>query len=141
MVVGSRMLLWSIASAAGHRPYWISDSLQTAVAYVTRHVIVEARWDRGSSKLELHRDDDGWTVDGKPRPDLDGALDCDLAACPLTNTMPILRRDLHRRPGDHTFAMAFIEVPSLRVVVSKQRYTHLRLTDGSAIATSRSPHS
>ena len=39
-----------------------------------------------------------------------GALDCDLAGCPLTNTMPILRHQLHRVGGDVTFLMAFVEI-------------------------------
>lgn len=83
--------------------------------------------------LDLRRYGGHWTVNGERRPDLDDALDCDLAACPLTNTMPILRHQLHRQPDDHTFLMAFIEVPSLRVVPASQRYIHLREFDGGAV--------
>jgi hypothetical protein len=39
--------------------------------------------------------------------------------------MPVLRHDLLRLPGDHEFLMAFIEIPSLRVVPRRERYTHL----------------
>jgi hypothetical protein len=93
------------------------------------------RWGRGSDELDLRRDDAGnWTVDGSPRPDLGGALDVDLARCPLTNTMPILRHGLQRGPSDHQLLMAFVELPSLRVVPVLQRYTHVRtLTNGHAI--------
>jgi uncharacterized protein len=70
-------------------------------------------------------------VPGGDALDLGEALDCDLGFSPLTNTMPVLRHDLLRRPGDHHFLMAFIEVPSLRVVPSRQRYTHVRAGDPS----------
>lgn len=150
------MLIWSIDATAGFdtawvsvdgdrltadgrtagllaMPYWVEYRVETGNRFVTRRVLVESRWEGGSATLDLRRDDDGWTVDGEPRPELEGALDCDLAACPLTNTMPILRHELHRRAGDHTFLMAFIEVPTLRVVSSRQRYTHIATSaDGGA---------
>jgi uncharacterized protein len=153
---GQHMLLWSIdetsgfdtawASIVGDRltadgratgllptPYWLSYRLETGDALVTSRMVVEARRDGDSARLDLRRQDGRWTVDGEARSDLDGALDCDLAACPLTNAMPILRHGLHRQPGDVDFLMAFIEVPSLRVVPSRQRYTHLRVHDGGAV--------
>lgn len=156
------MLVWSIDETAGFdsawvsagegslradgragglspEPYWLSYELETADAYVTRRMAVAAQWESGSAILDLRRDESGWTVNSEARPDLDGALDCDLAACPLTNTMPILRHDLHRGPGDHEFLMAFIEIPRLRVVESRQRYTHLQITDdGGAVVRYRS---
>ena len=119
-------------------PYWLSYHLQTDRAYRTRDMRVESRWDQGTTQLELHRDDQGWTVNGTPRADLADALDCDLAACPLTNIMPIRRHKLHQEPGDHTFVMAFIEIPTLNVVPSRQRYTHLRRTDEGAVVQYRS---
>jgi hypothetical protein len=111
-------------------PYWTEYTLETGDDFVTARVIVEARWADGRASLDLRRDvEGGWTVDGGPRPDLATAFDCDLAGCPLTNTMPVLRHDLLRTPGDHHFLMAFIEVPGLRVVPSKQRYTQIRSGD------------
>jgi len=156
------MLIWSIDETAGFdtawvsvdgdrltadgraagllaKSYWVDYRVETGNRFVTRRVLVESRWEGGSGTLDLRREDDGWTVNGEPRPDLDGALDCDLAACPLTNTMPILRHELHRKPGDQTFLMAFIEVPTLRVVSSRQRYTHLATgADGGATVRYRS---
>ena len=114
------------------RPYWIDYRLETGDELVTARVQAEARWEGGSASLDLRRDPvEGWSVDGEARPDLAEALDCDLGACPLTNTMPVLRHDLLRMPGDHQFLMAFINVPSLRVVPSRQRYTHIRPGDPS----------
>lgn len=52
-----------------------------------------------------------------------GALDCDLGLCPLTNTMPILRlRLLDADVPETPLVMAWVEVPSLRVVRSDQAY-------------------
>lgn len=108
-------------------PCWADYSVETGADFVTARVHVEARWEGGSAGLELRREaDSGWIVNGEPRPDLAAALDCDLAGCPLTNTMPVLRHDLLQLPGDHHFLMAFIELPGLRVVPSQQRYTHLK---------------
>ena len=156
-----RMFVWSIDETAGFdtawatikgarleaegraagllpQPYWIEYRLETDDAFATRSLEVTARWSDGSAQLDLRRSAGQWTMNGEPRPDLDAALDCDLAACPLTNTMPILRHGLHAGPGDHSFVMAFVEVPSLNVVVSLQRYTHLRTTADGAVVRYRS---
>jgi uncharacterized protein len=162
MVTNARMLLWVVEATSGFdtawasldggrlradgracglppTPYWVDYALETDEEYGTRHMSVQSQWDGGSAALELGREDGGWTVNGESRDDLAEALDCDLAACPLTNTMPILRHGLHRGPGDHELLMAFIEVPSLKVDTSRQRYTHLRMTDdGGAIVRYRS---
>ncbi|MGO2041911.1 MAG: putative glycolipid-binding domain-containing protein [Cellulosimicrobium funkei] len=56
---------------------------------------------------------------------LDRALDCDIALCPVTNTMPILRLGLlgDDPPAHEThLVMAWVEVPSLRVLRSDQVY-------------------
>jgi hypothetical protein len=46
--------------------------------------------------------------------------------------MPVIRHGLHRGPGAEQFVMAFVQVPDLRVVASRQDYTHLGLTGGTA---------
>jgi hypothetical protein len=120
-------------------PWWTAYELETGDDFVTARVAIESRWSDGAASLELLRDASGWTVNGEARPDLAGALDCDLAACPLTNTMPVLRHRLLEEPADLEFLMAFIEVPELRVVPSVQRYTHVRPLDGGgAVITYRS---
>ena len=75
----------------------------------------------------------GWAINGKAAPRLADALDCDLSYSPLTNTMPIIRHDLHRDDIQRDFGMAFVDVPSLRVRVSHQSYTHLERRDASSI--------
>ena len=48
----------------------------------------------------------------------EGALDIDLALSPMTNYMPAAR--LGDKPADHV--MAWVDVPSLEVTRSPQRY-------------------
>lgn len=145
---GRRMLVWQVEETAGFdaawattegpslqatghavgqlpEPYWLTYRLETDAQGATRHVAIEAQTHDAQRRLDLRCSDGTWTVDGEERPDLAGAEDCDIACCPLTNTMPILRHELHRNAGEHHFLMAFIEVPSLRVVPSRQTYTHL----------------
>ena len=46
----------------------------------------------------------------------------DLAFSPLTNTLPILHDSLHRGGEPHDYVMALVDVPSLGVARSEQRY-------------------
>jgi uncharacterized protein len=46
----------------------------------------------------------------------------DLGFSPLTNTLPILRDGLHRGGGPRDYVMALVDVPSLGVSMSNQRY-------------------
>jgi uncharacterized protein len=126
--------LSAVGRAVGQRPepYWLSYELETDDTGATTRLLVNAQTGGETRELDLRRDGDTWTTDREERPDLAGALDCDLASCPLTNTMPILRHELHRSPGEHQFLMAFVEVPSLRVRASLQTYTHLGTRDGLA---------
>ncbi|GAA4542490.1 putative glycolipid-binding domain-containing protein [Streptomyces collinus] len=107
-------------------PYWISYELETAEGFVTGRLTVTAETEARTRSLDLLHDGHGrWTANGEPLPDVDGALDCDLGLCPLTNTMPVLRHRLHRAPGEREFLMAWVSVPDLAVRPSRQTYTHL----------------
>jgi hypothetical protein len=88
----------------------------------TRSIEIVATGDGWTNELDLRHDGHGnWS-----QADLTGVLDCDLGFSPLTNTLPIRRSGLHRRPGAEDFLMAWIEVPELRVLPSAQRYEHVR---------------
>ena len=92
----------------------------------------------GGAPSRLRRTDDGaWSAtrrsinDPTPvdvdLPELAGALDCDLALCPVTNTMPVLREgvlaaSLHGEPRSVELTVAWVDVPSLTVIASRQRY-------------------
>jgi hypothetical protein len=82
--------------------------------FVTNSLTVTARGEGWSRALTLRRDQMG-----------DDLLDCDLALSPLTNAMPILRHRLHEVPGAADFTMAWVDVPSLTVHTSAQRYEHV----------------
>ncbi|MFE9576411.1 putative glycolipid-binding domain-containing protein [Nocardia sp. NPDC006044] len=156
-VLTGRQVLWQVQETAGFEsswidldglrlrgtgravgqlpePYWLTYTLDTDAEAVTERLQVTCVTATDHRQLDLRREDGVWTVDGEPRPDLADARDCDLACSPLTNTMPIIRTGLHRHPGTAEFLMAFVEVPTLRVVPSRQTYTHLSLAeDGSDI--------
>jgi uncharacterized protein len=141
---GTRLSAEGRAVAQRPASWWLSYRLETGDDFVHRLLVVESRWEGGAATLELRRDDGGeprrsvWTANGEPRPDLAAALDCDLMACPLTNTMPVLRHGLHRAAGDRTFLMAFVQVPDLRVVANEQRYAHLEERADGALVRYRS---
>ncbi|WOT32877.1 putative glycolipid-binding domain-containing protein [Streptomyces coeruleorubidus] len=108
------------------QPYWVSYELETAEGFVTRRLGVTVETEAQDHVLDLRHDGGGgWTANGHPLPAVDGALDCDLGLCPLTNTMPVLRHGLHRGPGELEFLMAWVSVPDLAVRPSRQTYTHL----------------
>lgn len=106
--------------------YWAEYSLEVDNLGVTRRLLINASGKGFQNKLEIRNGKNGWKVQGKNDPNLNGALDCDIAYSPMTNTMPIARYGLHHRLQSKELLMAFIEMPSLQVVPSKQKYTHLK---------------
>ncbi|MEU1288187.1 putative glycolipid-binding domain-containing protein [Kitasatospora sp. NPDC005856] len=116
------------AAAAKPAPYRLDCELDTGDGFTTRRVHVTARTPDATRTLDLRRGETTgrWSVDGTERPDLDGALDRDLGLSPLTDTPPVLRHALHRRPGERHVLTARIRVPDLVVVPSRQTCTHLR---------------
>jgi uncharacterized protein len=134
----------AIGSApVGYRlDYW----LFTGGGYVTTGLIVAARGDGWRRRLDLSRLRSGrWSAAARtsgrvelPPPGgdmeaLPGALDCDLALSPLTNTMPVLRHGLLEGGGPLEFLMAWVSVPDLHVHPSRQRYTFVRKSRGRSI--------
>lgn len=123
--------------------YALSWALETGDQWITRNLAVSVHGQGWSRWLELERTQGGvWTsqagASGEtslPPPgiitaaaDLSDALDCDLGLCPMTNTMPIRRLNLlaPAASGEETkVTVAWVEVPSLRVFPSRQRYSDL----------------
>ena len=79
----------------------------------------------------MHLESNGqgaWTENGRSRPDLQGCIDIDIQATPLTNTLPIRR--LAWTTGESLdIRLCYVEVPGLAVLPQDQRYT--ALTPGS----------
>ena len=108
-------------------PYLLEYRLDAPSEWITRRLEVEASGAGWRRSLSLEHDGRGrWTADGERRPELDGALDCDLAFSPLTNVMPIRRSGLHERAGSEDFVMAWVSVPDLAIHASPQRYEQFR---------------
>lgn len=99
--------------------YQLDYGLETGPDLFTRRLVLTLRDAAGQRGVLLERSDDGaWTANDEPLPNVVGALDVDLALSPLTNYMPAAR--LGAEPADHV--MAWIDVPSLEVSRSGQRY-------------------
>jgi uncharacterized protein len=99
--------------------YRLDYRLEVDPELVTRSLVLTAFDGSGDRGLVLERAPDGrWTGNGEPLPQVEGAVDCDLALSPLTNHMPARR--LGDEPADHV--MAWVDVPSLEVTRSGQRY-------------------
>jgi hypothetical protein len=103
-------------------PYRAAYELEARGAWITRRLRVEVA---GVGSLELRHDGKGLWAGVPNAADLEGALDCDLAFSPLTNTMPVRRHRLHEQPGTVELAMAWVSLPDLKVHRSQQRYEHL----------------
>ncbi|MGM7423549.1 putative glycolipid-binding domain-containing protein [Cellulosimicrobium sp. CpK407] len=133
-----RLAALGTSRATSHATAW---ALRTGPGWVTEHLDVSVRGLGWSRHLDLVRTPDGaWRADvresgtppsGLAEPGiadpaaLDGALDCDVALCPVTNTMPILRLGLlgDRPPaGETRLVMAWVDLPSLAVLRSDQVY-------------------
>ena len=117
--------------------YALSWHLDASDGWVTRELSVAVEAFEWSRSLVLRRSADGvWSsqtnsvgYSGLPEAGLvdpgtlSGALDCDLGLCPATNTMPIRRLGLLAGDVSPTpLVMAWVEVPSLRVLRSDQVY-------------------
>ena len=130
------------ALVVSQAPFELRYALWTGAGYVTRRLTVRCRGLDWARQLRLTRDPSGrWTArgtsNGGPFATAPGegavelgpeVLDVDLESSPLFNTMPVLRHDLFvdRRSGE--FAMAWVAIPTLRVELSRQRYTAIRRT-------------
>jgi hypothetical protein len=116
-------------------PYEARYSLDTSPGYDTAHLSVNASGAGWSRHLDLRRDSAGaWDISvgrsgevdlpdpGGNAAEFDGARDCDLQNCPLTNTPPILRERLMEGGEPLDLVMAWVALPELTVRRSDQRY-------------------
>jgi hypothetical protein len=106
------------ALIADPEPFRVEYEIETGTGFVTDGVSVTVEAGRGTRRIELRRGSS---------PELDGPLDVDLAGLPLFNSLPILRLGLPGRPEGtaNDIEAAFVRLPDLEVVPSRQRYTVL----------------
>ena len=134
-----RLSAVSVAIADDPLPYRVDYELETGPEYVTSRLWLRVRGDGWERTLDLGRADGGtWTAETTsngspplPAPGGDvsrfeGALDCDVAHSPLTNSMPVLRHGMLDERGSHDFLMAWVSLPDLTVRPSRQRYVSVR---------------
>jgi hypothetical protein len=129
-----RLSATGASSAPGYATAWV---LETAADWVTATLRVQALGPGWGRTVELARSPEGawactstsWGSADLPVPGLadpsvlDGAADCDLGLCPFTNTMPILRSGVLSGAASTDLVIALVDVPSLAVLPSAQRYS------------------
>ena len=94
--------------------------------WAARTVEVWSLSEAGERRLRLRVDDDRrWWRDGSRAPDLDGCVDVDVAATPLTNTFPINRLAALDVGSSVTSPVAWVDVPGLGATRVDQTYSRL----------------
>jgi hypothetical protein len=110
----------------GPAPYRLDYQLRTGPEFVTESLELSLLHADRLRRLRLERYPGGsWTADDRPLPELEGALDCDVLASPIVNSMPVLRHAMVAAGEPRDLVMAFVTVPDLAVTRSEQRYTPL----------------
>lgn len=108
----------------GGAAYAVRFEVRLEPSWVTSGAKVWVSTSDGVRSLDLRSADGRWSRDGVDQPELTGCVDVDVAAAPATNTLPIRRMDL--AVGEtREFPVAWVDVPSLRMRRSSQRYTRL----------------
>ncbi|WP_028648651.1 putative glycolipid-binding domain-containing protein [Nocardiopsis sp. CNT312] len=135
---GYRLEAGEAVAADGER-FFARFTIRTDLAWTTREVRVEAVTVTGPESVRLTARDGRWSdARGCPLPELMGCLDVDVAATPLTSTLPIRRLGL--RPGEHReIAVARIDIPSLTVSRMRRSYTRHPARGGLERYTYRDP--
>ena len=120
--------LTAAGTAIGSFPegYRIDYKLETLANYVTSGLLIVATGKGWRRKLDLRRLRSGRWTGADDLSKVAGALDCDLALSPLTNSMPVLRHGLLEGGGPVELLMAWVSLPDLRVLPSRQHYTFVR---------------
>jgi hypothetical protein len=104
--------------------YGARYELTCDASWRTRSLVVECTDGR---RLRIDGDGGGrWTdVNGNRLSQLDGCIDVDLSASPLTNTLPVRRRGLNPFMGTVAFRMVFVPFDTLEPFADGQLYTAL----------------
>jgi hypothetical protein len=114
----------------GERLWWVTWGVDVDGGWRTRSFAAAAVGPSGERDLTLVADRSGsWTREGEPAPELDGCTDVDIVSTPFTNTLPIRRLGLAVGESADIRA-AWVDVPSLELAVSTQRYTRLEPEEG-----------
>lgn len=122
---GTWHLSGRVSTSFGDRPVRIRYRIACSPAWGFRLGLLQMDEARTRRRLSARLDGDrGWTVSGRPRPDLEGCTDLDLSITPSTNTIPIRRLGLGVGESADVTA-AWVRFPELTVEPLLQRYTRL----------------
>ncbi len=113
-----------VIGGAGADPFALRYRIRLGVDWRVREIAVE-RTDGRSLGLVSPEPGRWQTIDGAPRPDLDGCIDVDIQATPFTNTLPIRRLGLTRAMGMAELPMVYVPLDTLAPVPDGQRYAAL----------------
>ncbi|HEY3558097.1 MAG TPA: putative glycolipid-binding domain-containing protein [Kribbella sp.] len=113
------------AAREGESTWFVGYEIDLDTDWGTRSVKAINSMASGDRQVRLERGTGGWTVNGTPRPDLDGCRDVDFESSAVTNTLPV-----HRLPfviGEPVeVPAAFVRADDLSVERLEQQYTLLR---------------
>ncbi|TMD60742.1 MAG: transcriptional regulator [Chloroflexi bacterium] len=115
----------------GDQPFRTRYAVEWDERWRTRSLHVDLL-DAAKSVVLLADGEGNWrTAEGRAIAALDGCIDVDLSVTPFTNTLPVRRLDLAPLASQE-LSVAYVDVPDLRVGISRQRYTCLvRRDDGT----------
>ncbi|MBB4040016.1 hypothetical protein GGR34_001667 [Microvirga flocculans] len=111
-----------VIAREGEAEFGLFYRLKLDALWRTREALV-----RTTSGNTLHLESDGqghWQENGRDQPALQGCIDIDIQATPLTNTLPIRRLGLESGESME-IRLCYIAVPGLTAAPANQRYTAL----------------
>ena len=111
----------------GRSPYALYYGVMLSEDWRTEYVTlgITRRADSYGTTIEVDTDASKWWVSGRRRRALDGCIDVDIAAAPATNTISIRRLGL-KVGQEAIIRVAWVDVPSLRVIPVEQGYRRIR---------------
>jgi hypothetical protein len=113
-----------VITAFDDLPAFASYTIFCNDVWQTRHVSASCRYLDAEHTVNLHRDDNGWTIDGASQANLAGCIDIDLEVTPFTNSLPINRLKLAVGEQARVDAV-WLRFPTLTVEPLRQRYTRI----------------
>jgi hypothetical protein len=112
----------TVVAVLGDEPMKLSYLLTLDAGWRFLQAKLRCQSGKTTTDHDIENTSQSWMVSGEPRPDLEGCVDIDIMASPLTNTLPIRR--LPWEPGrSHDILTAYIRVPELSVERVGQRYS------------------
>lgn len=133
-------VLFTDVDGSGARLRGSTAAREGGTAWAVQYVIgLDAQWrtrtarvtgdtEDGQYAVTVEHGDNGWLVDGRSRPDLDGCVDIDLECSAVTNALP-LRRLALEDGTEHAVPAVFVHAATGEVSRLEQTYRLLGTED------------